>query len=193
MKKLMIDLDETICTGGYLQAVNEYLKTNYKEEDIDSYYVEDVMNEEEKERFLDYFYEHVNIYKTINLVPDSLKVIEALSKHYDIYIATAFVDKRRVKESGVMAMQKYHWIIENMPYIDPRKIILTGSKNLVMCDVKIDDKVSNLKGFGEIKLLLDQPHNQKYTMEELEERKIKRVYNWKQIYSILMPESEEIS
>ena len=190
MKKLMIDLDETICTGGYLQAVNDYLKTNYKEEEIDSYYVEDVMNEEEKERFLDYFYEHVNIYKTIDLVPDSLKVIEALSKHYDIYIATAFVDKRRVKESGVMAMQKYHWIIENMPYIDPKKIFLTGSKNLVMCDVKIDDKVSNLKGFGELKLLLDQPHNQKYSAQDLEQRKIKRVYNWNQIYSLLMPESE---
>lgn len=193
MKKLMIDLDETICTGGYLQAVNEYLKTNYKEEDIDSYYVEDVMDDEEKERFLDYFYKNVNIYKTIALIPDSLRVIEKLAKHYDIYIATAFVDKRRVKESGVMAMQKYQWILENMPYIDPRKIILTGSKNLVMCDVKIDDKVSNLKGFGELKLLLDQPHNQKYSYEELEKRRIRRVYNWNQIYSILMPESEELS
>ena len=193
MKKLMIDLDETICTGGYLQAVNEYLKTNYKEEDIDSYYVEDVMDDEEKERFLDYFYKNVNIYKTIALIPDSLRVIEKLAKHYDLYIATAFVDKRRVKESGVMAMQKYQWILENMPYIDPRKIILTGSKNLVMCDVKIDDKVSNLKGFGELKLLLDQPHNQKYSYEELEKRRIRRVYNWNQIYSILMPESEELS
>lgn len=193
MKKLMIDLDETICTGGYLQAVNEYLKTNYKEEDIDSYYVEDVMDDEEKERFLDYFYKNVNIYKTIALIPDSLRVIEKLAKHYDIYIATAFVDKRRVKESGIMAMQKYQWILENMPYIDPRKIILTGSKNLVMCDVKIDDKVSNLKGFGELKLLLDQPHNQKYSYEELEKRRIRRVYNWNQIYSILMPESEELS
>ena len=192
MKKLMIDLDETICTGGYLQAVNEYLKTNYKEEDIDSYYVEDVMDDEEKERFLDYFYKNVNIYKTIALIPDSLRVIEKLAKHYDLYIATAFVDKRRVKESGIMAMQKYQWILENMPYIDPRKIILTGSKNLVMCDVKIDDKVSNLKGFGEIKLLLDQPHNQKYSLDELEKRRIKRVYNWNQIYSILVPESEEL-
>ncbi len=192
MKKLMIDLDETICTGGYLKAVNEFLKTNYKEEDIDSYYVEDVMNDAEKERFLDYFYKNVNIYDTISLIPDSLKVIEELSKYYEIYIVTAFVDRRRIKESGIMALQKYEWIIENMPYIDPRKIILTGSKNVVMCDVKIDDKVSNLKGFGEIKLLLDQPHNQKYSLDELEKRRIKRVYNWNQIYSILVPESEEL-
>ena len=31
MQKVMIDLDETICTGGYLEAVNKYLHTNYKE------------------------------------------------------------------------------------------------------------------------------------------------------------------
>ena len=34
MKKLMIDLDETICEGGYLEAVNEYLHTDYQYTDI---------------------------------------------------------------------------------------------------------------------------------------------------------------
>lgn len=192
MKKLMIDLDETICTGGYLEAVNKYLKTNYKEEEVDKYYVEDIMDEEQKEKFLDYFYENINIYQNIDLVPDSLSVIEKLSKYYDIYITCAFVDKRRVKESGIMAYYKYQWIIENMPYIDPKKIILTGSKEIVMCNVKIDDKVSNLKGYGDIKLLLDQPHNQKYTFEELQEKNIRRVYDWNQIYSILTEKMEEV-
>ena len=75
MQKIMIDLDETICTGGYLEAVNAYLHTNYKDEEIDSYYVEDVMNDEQKEQFLDYFYQNVNIYKEAKIIPDSLKVI----------------------------------------------------------------------------------------------------------------------
>ncbi len=186
MQKIMIDLDETICTGGYLEAVNAYLHTNYKDEEIDSYYVEDVMNDEQKEQFLDYFYQNVNIYKEAKIIPDSLKVIEKLAKKYDIYITTAFVDKRRVYESGIMARYKYQWIIENMPYIDPRKIILTAAKDLVMCEIKIDDKVSNLKGYGQIKLLLDQPHNQKYGYEELESLGIRRVHDWLQIESILL-------
>ena len=75
MQKIMIDLDETICTGGYLEAVNAYLHTNYKDEEIDSYYVEDVMNDAQKEQFLDYFYQNVNIYKEAKIIPDSLKVI----------------------------------------------------------------------------------------------------------------------
>ena len=64
MQKIMIDLDETICTGGYLEAVNAYLHTNYKDEEIDSYYVEDIMNDEQKEQFLDYFYQNVNIQRS---------------------------------------------------------------------------------------------------------------------------------
>ena len=192
MKKLMIDLDETICTGGYLEAVNEYLKTDYKDTDIETYFVEDIMEDEEKKKFLDYFYKNVNIYKNIHMIPDSIKVIEALSHEYEIYITTAFVDKRRVYESGVMAMYKYQWIIENMPFIDPKKIILTGSKDVVMCDIKIDDKVSNLKGYGDIKLLLTQPHNEKFTLEELDEAGIRRVHDWAQVKAILLKDGESL-
>ena len=55
MKKLMIDLDETICSPGYLEEVNKYLGTNYQYEDINTYFVEDVMDEDTREKFLDYF------------------------------------------------------------------------------------------------------------------------------------------
>ena len=150
------------------------------------------MDEEEKEKFLDYFYQNINIYKHAEIMPKALEVIENLSKYYEIYIVTAFVDKRRVKESSIMAKYKYEWILENMPYIDPKKIILTGSKDVIMCDIKIDDKVANLKGYGETKLLIDQLHNQKYSFEELEKLGIRRVYDWEQIRSILIKESEEV-
>ena len=52
MQKIMIDLDETIVMDGYLKAVNDYKHTNYNAEDIDTYYVEDILGEE-KEKFLD--------------------------------------------------------------------------------------------------------------------------------------------
>ena len=49
-----------------------------------------------------------------------------------------------------------------------------------------------LKKDCEIKLLIDQLHNQKYTFEELEKEGIRRVYDWEQIRSILIKESEEV-
>ena len=186
MKKIMIDLDETICSPSYLKEVNKYLNTNYKYEDIKTYFVEDIIEEEKKQDFLDYFYQNVNVYDEAMILPDALGVIEKLSHFYEIYIVSAFVDKRRIKESCIMAKYKYEWILKNMPFIDPKKIVLTGSKDIIMCDIKIDDKVSNLKGYGETKLLMDQLHNQKYSFEELTNLNIKRVYDWQQVESILL-------
>ncbi len=186
MKKIMIDLDETICSPSYLKEVNKYLNTEYKYEDIKTYFVEDIIEEDKKQEFLDYFYKNVNVYDEATVLPDAIGVIERLSHFYDIYIVSAFVDKRRIQESSIMAKYKYEWILKNMPFIDPKKIVLTGSKDVIMCDIKIDDKVSNLKGYGETKLLIDQLHNQKYSFEELEKLKIKRVYDWQQVASILL-------
>lgn len=186
MKKIMIDLDETICSPSYLKEVNKYLNTEYKYEDIKTYFVEDIIEEDKKQEFLDYFYKNVNVYDEATVLPDAIGVIERLSHFYDIYIVSAFVDKRRIQESSIMAKYKYEWILKNMPFIDPKKIVLTGSKDIIMCDIKIDDKVSNLKGYGETKLLIDQLHNQKYSFEELEKLKIKRVYDWQQVASILL-------
>ena len=186
MKKIMIDLDETICSPSYLKEVNKYLNTNYKYEDIKTYFVEDIITEDKKQDFLDYFYQNVNVYNEAMILPDALGVIEKLGHFYEIYIVSAFVDKRRIKESSIMAKYKYEWILKNMPFIDPKKIVLTGSKDIIMCDIKIDDKVGNLKGYGETKLLMDQLHNQKYSFEELTNMNIKRVYDWQQVASILL-------
>ncbi len=186
MKSVMIDLDETICSPAYLKEVNKYLKSNYKYEEIDTYFVEDIIPEDKREQFLDYFYKNVNVYDHAEIFPRAIEVIENLSKHYEIYIVSAFVDKRRVFESGIMAQYKYHWILKNLPFIDPKKIIFTGSKHKVLCDIKIDDKVSNLKGYGETKLLLDHMHNRKYSFEELNSLGIKRVQDWNQIEAELL-------
>lgn len=191
MQKIMIDLDETICSPTYLEEVNKYMKTDYQYTDIDTYFVEDIIPHLEREKFLDYFYENANVYDHAYVFPEAIEVIRDLCQVYDVYIVSAFVDKRRPKESSIMAKYKYEWILKNMPFIDPKKIILTGSKHMIMCDIKIDDKVGNLKGYGETKLLLDHMHNRKYSFEELESLGIKRVHDWRQIRDILLG-SEEV-
>ena len=186
MKKIMIDLDETIVSGGYIESLNDYLGTNYKVGDIKEYYISDILPPEENDKYLDHFYKNVNVYDKSHLIPGALEVIEELKNHYEIYICTAFYDKRKPEACAIMAKHKYTWILKNMPYIDPKKILLTSAKELVMCDVKIDDKVSNLKrGYGKIKLLLTQKHNEDYSDEELASLGIMRVHNWQEIRSIL--------
>ncbi len=191
MKKIMIDLDETIVSGGYIEALNNYLGTNYKVGDIKEYYISDILPPEENDKYLDYFYENVNVYDNCHIIPHALEVIEELKDYYDIYICSAFFDKRKPESSIIMTRHKYNWILKNMPYINPKKILFTSAKELVMCEIKIDDKVSNLKrGYGETKLLLSQKHNEDFQEDELNSLGIQRVNNWLEIRDILLSEEE---
>ena len=130
-KKIMIDLDDTICGDGYLKVLNDYFNTNYTYDDLNGeYYVESLVPDGRLEEYLDYFYS-IDSYENVESIPGAIEVIEKLSKVYDVYICSAYVDRRRPLESGVMASLKHTWICKNLPFIDPRKIILTGSKDVI--------------------------------------------------------------
>lgn len=191
MKRIMIDLDDTICTGGYLEILNEYFNTSYTYNDLNDYYVETLVPDGQLDEYLDYFYSPgVDVYKYVKVIDHAIEVIEKLSKKYDIYICSAYVDRRRPLTSGIMASLKHNWILKNLPFIDPKKIILTGSKELIECEIKIDDKFANLKGYGDTKLLLDAYHNQEYGEDKLKERNVIRVKDWLEIEKILLDEDE---
>lgn len=64
-----------------------------------------------------------------------------------------------------------------LPFFDRHNIITTYNKQLMRCDVLIDDGAHNIDGpyHG---LLIDMPHNQ-----HIRGKNIRRVYNWKEIYA----------
>ena len=186
MKKIMIDLDDTIVEGGYLDVLNEYMGTSYTYDDTTDYFVESLLPEDRLDEYLDYFYSNINVYDYTKIKPRAIEVIENLSKKYEIYIVSAYLDKRRPEKSGVVTNNKHMWLIKNLPFLDPKNFIFTSRKDLVDCDIKIDDKVGNLKGHGKLKLLMDGYHNKKYTDKELSKRNIIRVSSWTDIEKILL-------
>lgn len=186
MKKVMIDLDGTIVEGGYLEVLNEYLGTNYTYDDVTDYFVESLLPEGELDNYLDYFYNNINVYDYTHIKPDAIKVIEKLSKKYEVFICSAYLDKRVPERSGVVTNNKHMWLLKNLPFLDPKNFIFTSRKDLIDCDIKIDDKVGNLKGLGETRILIDGHHNKSYTEEDLTSRGIKRVSTWQEIEDMLL-------
>lgn len=188
MQKIMIDLDGTIVEGGYLEVLNEYLGTNYTYDQVSDYFVEELLpkKEGELEKYLDYFYNNINVYNYTTIKPRAIEIIEKLSKKYEIYICSAYLDKRVPEKSGSVTNNKHMWLIENLPFLDPKNFIFTSRKDLIDCDIKIDDKVGNLKGLGTTKLLMDGHHNKTYTEEDLKKRGIQRVFDWDEIEKILL-------
>lgn len=75
------------------------------------------------------------------------------------------------------------------PFIDHKQIITTYNKQMVDCDIIIDDALHNIKGkyFG---ILFDMPHNKEF--DDTTSRTIERVYTWEQAYNLVHRIAEQL-
>jgi len=181
-KRLMIDMDDVIVSGGFLYLMNKFQNTNYREKDFDKFYMQDkIIN---KDEFFKYFLKH-NLYDYCTIKEDAKEIIEQLSKIYEIYICTAYIYKEIEEESGIILKYKYDYLIQNFPFLKPKNFIFTGDKSVVDCDIKIDDRIKNLEN-SNIKLLFTAYHNKDITDLELKDKNIIRVDNWNEIRKVLI-------
>lgn len=113
---------------------------------------------------------------TVPEKPNAAHYIKKLiDEGYNFYICTS-TDYR-------MARDKFNnCLFRLFPFIDRHNIITTYNKQMINCDLLIDDGSHNIKGdyFG---FLMDMPHN-KNVQTGLEERII-RVTDWEMIYNLI--------
>ncbi|MBP3285117.1 MAG: hypothetical protein J6M02_06415 [Clostridia bacterium] len=188
MKKIMIDMDDVICEGGFLYQLNRFLGTNYKETDMVSYYMQDMIPEERQEEWNRYLAEQ-NLYAEGNrILPGAKEVIRKLAECYEVYIVTAYIIKDNPSQCGKHLFNKFEWLCKEFPFLHPSCFSFVNHKDLIDCDIKIDDRLSNLSGKAETKLLFDAYHNRNITKEELENCGVRRVCSWYEIEEILLKE-----
>lgn len=188
-KRIMVDMDDVITTGGFLHLINEYLKTNYTEDDFESFYMQDIMPN--KDEFFKWFKTH-NMYDYCSLTPNVYEVLEKLSKNYEIFIGTSYIIRDIIKDTAFLLPQKYEFLINTFPFINPNNIIFLGNKSVLNCDIKIDDRIDNLDG-AKTKILFTAWHNKNISKDELNNKGIKRANNWKEIENILLKEGININ
>lgn len=185
MKKILIDMDDTILRDCYLEVVNKYLKTNYTYDDIDKYWVDDIVPINKQQNYLNYFYNKINVYEYGTVQENAIQIIEKLTKYYDVLICSAYIDHRYLKGCSKILNHKHKWLVENLPFINPENFIFTNRKDVIPTDIKIDDKIENLKTC-DTKILITAYHNKEISNEELKEQNIIRVNNWDEIAEILL-------
>ena len=81
---------------------------------------------------------------------------------------------------------KFNFLNKNFPFLDRRKYVFTGSKDIVKCDIRIDDKIENLIGDDSKKYLFTAYHNKTISKEELDKLGIIRVNSWLELSKILL-------
>ena len=183
-KTLMVDMDDVIVTGNFLNVVETFLDKKIDINTVKSYYLQDLIPKEQKDAFWQYIKDK-EFYKKASLLPDCYDVLEKLNKKYNIYIATAYIwknDEAGIDLSGNLLKEKYYFLQEKLPFIKPEQYIFIINKNMLNFDIKIDDKPSNLDN-ANLKILFSAWHNKDLPLEE--EKKYHRVENWQEIYELL--------
>lgn len=185
-KSILLDLDDVICIPDFLYLLNKFMGTNYTFEDIDSYYLDDVVGDRETKLKLNEFYYQHNLYEHAEFLPKAYEIIKKLNEQYDIYVCTAGVPLYLREKAGRCFMDKYNYLITKLPFLDPEKFIFTNSKGLIKVDIQIDDKLSNLENDIPTKILFTSYHNTRISDEELKEKGVIRANDWLDIADILL-------
>lgn len=191
MKKILLDVDEVICSSGFLKAVNDFLGTNYEIDDFTDYYIDRTAIPKEKVEEFKKFVNNRNLYENTYILPEATRVIKRLNEVYDIYICSACVNGLNVAGSGRIFMDKYNFLIENFPFLNPEHFIFTSTKNLFKADIQIDDRLSNFDNEIETKILFPSYHNKDVTDDELKQKGVIRAgrdwrNGWKEVEKILL-------
>ncbi len=185
MKKIMIDMDDTILADCYLEVVNEFLNAHLTYEDCKDYWIDNMVPEEKQKEYLNHFYNEIDIYDYGHVQENCIQVIEELTKYYEVFICSAYIDHRDIENCSKILLYKHKWLLKNLPFVKPENYIFTNRKDVIPVDIIIDDKVENLKS-GDVKLLITAYHNEGIPKKELEALGITRVDTWNDIAEILL-------
>lgn len=183
-ESLMIDMDDVLVTNYFIKPLNDFLNTDYKESDFKNFYMQERVPEHRRVEFFDYFLKY-DIYRNAIISENAIEVVRELNEYYDVFVGTSFIFPEAIEKSGIVLKYKYDFLTKNFPYLNPYNFIFLGNKDNLKMDIKIDDKLDNLRGARE-KLLYTAYHNKELTDQFLKENGVKRANNFNDIKKLLL-------
>jgi 5'-nucleotidase len=168
-KRIAIDMDETICDtmARHLNWYNQEFGQNLTKADIMGTKIYHCVPAEHVARVRSYP-DNPAFFEDLAPLPDAIYIIQQLSQHFDIYIATAAM------EHPTSFAAKYQWLIKHLPFLSPMNFIFCGNKGIVNADYLIDDSARHFQFFTGQGVLFTAPHNVNEVTQV-------RVNNWQEI------------
>ena len=172
-KKIVIDLDEVLAytLGEIIDAVNERANLGITIESLNGKKLKHMMPEHEG--LVTEVLREPGFFRRLKVMPHAQEVVEKLNDHYDVYIATAAMDV------PTSFHDKYEWLLEYFPFLDPQHFIFCGRKNIVKTDYLIDDNPRQLQIFEGEPIIFTAAHN-------INETRFKRVNGWKDVEAMFL-------
>ena len=153
-RRICVDMDEVIA-----DAVREHLlryNRDFGEEvtvaDLEGKGLWDVV-QQDRHAALERYLRSEDFFAVLEVMPESQRVLQALSERYEVFIATAAM------EVPTSFTAKYKWLGEHFPFIPPAQIVFCGDKSILNADFLIDDNPRQLGRFRGEGILYSSPHN----------------------------------
>lgn len=145
-------------------------------DDIKTYYIENYVSKEYRDDFHLIFLKK-EMWKRVKVLPHCVEVIKRLhDMGEEIYFVTATEPQNVAK--------KARFLQRTFPFLDIRKqLITTHCKQMIKCDVLIDDYEENLKNGSYFGILMNYPWN--INFDDASDDKIYRVFDWTQVEPML--------
>lgn len=183
-KTIMLDMDDVITINGLSNLIEKFLGEKLKETGNNTYYRQDLLGDKKADFFK--FFITQNLYDNVDIVDNCKEVLEDICKYYDVYVTTDYIWRDVPDYAGDNMRNKFNFLNKNFPFLDRRKYVFTGSKDIVKCDIRIDDRIENLIGDNSEKYLFTAYHNKTISKDELDKLGIIRVNSWIELAEILL-------
>jgi 5'(3')-deoxyribonucleotidase len=174
MKRIAIDMDEVMADANL--RFTEWYERDFARrilpEEIHGKFFREVVLPEHREATRKYLHTE-GFFKDMSVIEGSQEVILALSKKYEIFIATAAM------EFPTSFVHKYEWLKTHFSFIPWTHFVFCGDKSILQADYLIDDHVRNFKRFTGQGILFTSPHN-------VHDEWTPRVNNWQEVAALLL-------
>jgi 5'(3')-deoxyribonucleotidase len=175
MKRIAVDMDEVLADAlsEHLARYNRDHGESITKGQLDGKWLWDVVSADRHQRLEDYLRSE-DFFENLPVVKDSQEVLAKLTKHYEIFVATAAMEFPNSFGS------KYRWLRRHFPFIPPTNYVFCGDKSILLADYLIDDTYRHFERFKGQGILFSAPHNAKLTG-------FRRVSDWREIEELFLP------
>ena len=172
-KKIAIDMDEVLADtlGAIIDGVNERASLGITVESLNGQKLKHVIPEHDG--LVTEILREPGFFRHLKVMPNAQEVVEKLNEHYDVYIATAAMDV------PTSFYDKYEWLLEHFPFLDPQHFVFCGRKNIINADYLIDDNPRQLAIFEGESIMYTAVHNMNH-------HEYKRVNGWKDVEALFL-------
>jgi len=175
MKRICVDMDEVLADalGKLIRLYNAEFSENLTMQDLWGHWMVDAVPPSRQDRLSAYLQEP-DFFDDLDVMPDSQRVLERLSRRHEIFVATAAM------EFPNSFGPKFRWLERNFSFLSPTRFVFCGDKSILHADYLIDDMPRHFQRFAGQGVLFTAAHNAKIAAKV-------RVNNWLEVEELLLP------